>query len=166
MSGSAGDTDLPDDREDQILRRDAGREATLHFDGEGPGTSLQQALCRQHMADFGRADAEGEGAEGPMGRRVAVAADDGLAGLRRTLFWADHVHDAALVAAEAQQFDAELAAVLFQFLHLARGGFDLDRHAAEDFIGIGRRGVIHRRQRAIDAADLEAQRAQQREGLR
>ena len=46
--------------------------------------------------------------------------------------------DAALLAAESEQLDAELAAVLFHRLDLARSGFDLDRHATEDFGGVGR----------------------------
>ena len=62
------------------------------------------------MPDFGRADAEGEGAECAVRRRMAIAADDGLAGLRRAEFRTDDVHDAALIAVETEQFDAEFAA--------------------------------------------------------
>ena len=120
------------------------------------GSTLQQALRREHMADFGRADAEGEGAERAVGRRVAVAADDGLAGLRRAELRTDDVDDAALLAAEAEQLDAELPAVLFHRLDLARRGFDLDRHAAEHFGGIGRRRVIQRRERAVRPPHLQS----------
>ena len=92
------------------------RSRAADFDRERLRPTLQQALRREHVADFGRADAEGEGAERAVRRRVTVAADDGLAGLRRAELGTDDVHDAALLAAEAEQLDAELAAVLFQLL--------------------------------------------------
>ena len=46
------------------------------------------------MRHLGRADAEGDGTEGPMGRSMAVAADDEKAGQGQPLFGADHMHDA------------------------------------------------------------------------
>jgi hypothetical protein len=79
-------------------------------------------------------------ARAPNAPCVAVwlsPADNRLARLRRAELRTDHMHDAALLAAEAQQVDAELATVLLHFAHLAPGGFDLDRHAAEHFSGIG-----------------------------
>ena len=65
------------------------------------------------MPDLGAADAEGHRAERAVRARVAVAADDGLAGLGRADLRADDVHDAALVAVEAVQFDAESPAVFY-----------------------------------------------------
>ena len=77
------DADLADDGEDQVLGGDArARSAPVDVDGEGLRPALQQALRGEHVADFGRADAEGEGAERAMRAGVAVAADDGLARLR------------------------------------------------------------------------------------
>ena len=46
------------------------------------------------MLDLGGADAEGERAEGAMRRGVAVAADDGHAGLGQALLGADDMDDA------------------------------------------------------------------------
>ena len=71
--------------------------------------ALQQALGGEHVADLGRADAEGEGAESAVRARVAVAANDGLAGLRDAELRPDDVHDAALLVLQAEQLDAELA---------------------------------------------------------
>jgi hypothetical protein len=65
------------------------------------------------MADLGGADAEGEGAERAVGAGVAVAADDGLAGLRDAELGSDDVHDAAQVL-HAEQLDAEVGAVLLE----------------------------------------------------
>ena len=45
------------------------------------GRALGQGLGGQHVLDLAGADAEGQGAEGPVGRGVAVAADDGHARL-------------------------------------------------------------------------------------
>ena len=71
-------------------------------------------VCSRHCvastcADLRRADAEGEGAERAVRARVAVAADDGLAGLRRAELRTDDVHDAALLVLQPEQLDAELA---------------------------------------------------------
>jgi len=44
---------------------DSRRQPPFHVDGEGFGFALQQALRGEHMADFGAADAEGEGANAP-----------------------------------------------------------------------------------------------------
>ena len=79
------------------------------FDGEGPRLTLQQTLRREHMPDFSRADAEGEGAEGAVRARMAVAANNGLARLRDSELGPDDVHDAALLVAQAEQLDSELA---------------------------------------------------------
>ena len=139
---------------------------TGDFDRERLRLALQQALRRQHVADFGRADAEGEGAERAVRARVAVAADDRLAGLRRAELRTDDVHDAATLVLQADQVDAELGAVHFELPDLFRGRLELDRHAAEDLRRVGRRRVIHRRERAIRPTHLEAARAQHVERLR
>ena len=108
-----------DDREDQVLGGDAAaRSAPSTLIAKVFGSPLQQALGREHMSDLGGADAEGERAEGAMGAGVAVAADDGLARLRQAELRADHVHDAALLAAAAEQLDAELGAVALQLRDL------------------------------------------------
>ena len=58
------------------------------------GLRLQQRLRGQHVLDFARADAEGQGAERAVRRRVAVAADDRHARLRVAQLGADDVDDA------------------------------------------------------------------------
>ena len=63
------------------------------------------------MLDFRRADAVRQRAEGAMGGGVAVAADDGRAGKRKTLFGADDVDDALAAVVLVEIFDAEFAGV-------------------------------------------------------
>ncbi len=82
MAGSAGYADLSDDRENQILGGDAGVQPALDIDGHALGLALQQGLRGEHVADFGGADPESEGAEGSMGAGVAVSANYGHSRLR------------------------------------------------------------------------------------
>ena len=100
------------------------------------GLALQQALRGQHVADLGGADAEGQRAEGAVGGGVAVAADDGHAGLGPAQFGRHHVHDAAVGRIPARQRDAEFAAVALEFLDLGAGGR----------VGVGAAAVRGRRQ--------------------
>ena len=97
---------------------------------------------------------------------VAVATDHGLSRLRDTKLRSDDVHDAALGVAQRQQFDTELGAVGLKLGDLGSRRFDRDRCAAEDLLGARGRGVIHRCQRQVGSADLEALLAQHRKGLR
>ncbi len=55
--------------------------------------ALRQALRGQHVLHFAGADAEGQRTESPVRAGVAVAADDGLAGLGQSQLRPDHVHD-------------------------------------------------------------------------
>ena len=80
--------------------------------------ALRQALRRQHVLDLGRADAEGKRTEGPVGRGVAVAADDRHAGLRQAELGTDHVDDALAAGAGRVERDAELLAVAAQRVEL------------------------------------------------
>ncbi len=67
---------------------------------------------------------------------------------------------------QAEQFDAELGAVLFELVDLLGRRLDGDRRAAEHLLGARGRGVIHRGEREIGATYLEAALAQHGEGLR
>ena len=80
---------------------------------------LDQRLGGQHVLDLGGADAEGERPEGAVGRGVAVAADDGHAGLGEALLGADDVDDAlADVVACRSRSMPNSRAVLLQRLDL------------------------------------------------
>src|SRR5690606_5379511 len=118
-AAAAGDADVADDCENQVLGRHAGTQAAAHLDGERLRSTLQEALRSEHMTDFGRTYAESQRAERTVRGGVAVAAYDGPARLRGAELRTDHVHDALVGAAEPEQFDAEFAAVLFELAHLA-----------------------------------------------
>ena len=74
---AAGGADPADHREDDILRRDAGRQPAFDPDQHVLHLLRHQALGRQHMLDLGSADAVGQRAEGAVGGSVRVAADHG-----------------------------------------------------------------------------------------
>src|ERR1700694_2813847 len=95
------------------------------------------------MPDFRGADSEGERTERPVRAGMAVAADDGHAGLRRPDLRTDDVHDAAPRVAHAEQLDAELGGVLLELTHLLRRRIYFDGYVAEHLVGAGRRRMIH-----------------------
>ena len=70
------------------------------------------------MLDLGGADAVRQRAERAMGGSVAVAADDGGAGQRKTLLGTDHVDDALALVELVVIFDAEFPRVLRHDPHL------------------------------------------------
>ena len=166
MAGAAPDTEPADDRENEVLRRDARARRSRHVDCERARPALQQALGRQHVPDLGGADPESQRPEGAVGARVAVAAHDRHARLREPELGPDDVHDAALAVGEAEQLDAEPGAVDFELLDLSPGGFERDRQAAEHLAREGRRRMVHGRERALGPPHPQAPLAQQRERLR
>ena len=90
----------------------------LDGDGHRLRPYLGQRLRRQHVLDLARPDAEGQGAEGAVGRGVAVAADDGHAGLRPPLFGTDDVDDPLVGVTHRVAGDAELGRVGVEHLEL------------------------------------------------
>lgn len=158
--------DHTDDVQDHVLGANARRQRAIDGDREGLGLALQQALRGQHVADFTGADAEGQRAEGAVGGGVAVAADDGHAGLGEALFRRDHVDDATVVRGHVEQLDAVLGAVARQRGDLRFGG---GAGVGQRAVGSGRQrrcGVVHRRLGAVRAARRQATLAQLGERLR
>ena len=76
-----------------------GAEPPVHVDAADLQRVERQALRRQHVAHLRGADAERDGAERAVRRRVAVAAGDRHARLRQPELGPDHVHDALVLAA-------------------------------------------------------------------
>ncbi len=118
------------------------------------------------MPDLGAANAEGEGAEGAMRARVAVAADDSAARLREAKLGPDDVHDAAQFVAHAEQLDAELGAVLLELMNLPRCRLDRERRPPEHLLGARGRRMVHRRESQVGAPNLEIALPQQLKCLR
>ncbi len=116
-----------DHGQDQVLGRHPGGQLAVDGHRHGGRSALGQGLGGQHVLDLARADAEGQGAEGAVGRGVAVAADDGHPRLGEALLGSDDVDDALVGVAHRIAGDAELGAVGVEHLEL-----------------LGRDGVGHR----------------------
>ncbi len=114
------------------------------------------------MLDLAGADAEGEGAEGTMRGRVAVATDDGHARQGASLLRPDDVDDALSGVAHRVVGDAELGSVTAQRLDL------LGRHLVGDrLVDVGRRNVVVLGgDRQLGTPDAPASQTQPLEGLR
>jgi len=112
------------------------------------------------VLDLGRPDPERERPERPVGRGVAVAADDQLPRLREPELGSDHVDDPLVPGARRVQGDPELLAVRAQRLELGPCEVVADRP------GQGRDVVIHRRHRQLRSADAPSTEAEALERLR
>ncbi len=133
----AARADLRDDREDDVLGRDAGSKHALDRDGHGLERLQRKGLGREHVLDLARADAERHGAERAVGARVAVAADDRDARHGQPELGTDDVHDALLDVAERVQADAELLRVPAQGVDLGAA-----RQVGDGLVDGERRGVV------------------------
>ena len=122
-SRAAGGADVADDGKDQVLGPDALAESSLDVELQGLGAALDQRLGGHHMLDLGGADTDGEGAEGTVGGRVGIAANDGHAGLGHALFGTDDVDDTLADVAHTPVFESEIAAVALQGFDLNAGFF-------------------------------------------
>src|SRR5690606_16918511 len=100
-----------DDVEDDVLRVDAGPEAALDVDATHLQLAQGHGLGREDIADLGRADAEGDRAEGPVRRGVRVAAGDRRARLGDALLRPHDVDNALPAAADVEELHPELGAV-------------------------------------------------------
>ncbi len=162
VSGAAADADFSDDGENDVLRGDAFRTFAMHENVHRLGFGLHKALRGEDVFHFAGADAERERTEGAVRGSVAVAADDGVAGLRDAKFGADHVNDALVLAVHVEQADAAFAAISFERLKLeARVGVENGERAV-----LGRNGVVHHGKGEIGAANFAAFGFESGEGLR
>ena len=124
-AGAAVDADLTDDVQDHILGRNARGQRALNVDAEGLGFALQQALAGQHMTDLGGTDTEGQRPECAMGAGVAVAADNGHAGLGGPQFRTHDVDDAPVGTVPGMHLDFVVQAVLQHHFDWV-GGWGID----------------------------------------
>ena len=149
---AAADAHLTDDGQDDVFRGDALGTLAVHEDVQRLGFGLHQALRGQDVLDFAGADAEGQRAESAVRGGVAVAADDGLAGLGDAQLRADDVDDALVLAVHVEEAHAGFAAVALEGFELQLGVVVEDGQSA---VG-GGDGVIHDGEGEIGAADLAA----------
>ena len=134
----------------------------LNVDQHGLRPVLLQALRRQHVLHFARADAEGQRANRAMRRSVAVAADDGEPGLGDAQLGPDDVHDALIAAEHVEEVHAVLLAVARQRLELQPR---IVVHNRQFPILCGHR-VIHHREGQVGPAHLAPRRFDSCKSLR
>ena len=158
----AADPDPGDEREDDVLRADAGRQAAIDPDLVGLRVALEQRLGGEDHLDLAGPDPERERSERPVGARVRVAADDRHPGLGEPQLRTDDVDDALRRVADAVERDAELGAVRLELVDL--GERPSRRRSAG--CGVGRDRVVGRGDGLAGSADADAARAQPRERLR
>ncbi len=160
-AGAVG-PNVADDAQGNIFRRHGWAKLAFHRDAEGLGARLLQALGGQNVLHFRSADAEGQRAKCPMGAGVAVAANDGHAGLGNAKFRTDHMHDPLFRRLHVIERNAELGAVGAQGIHL----FGRDRIRDDQPVGRGGDVMVHRGDRPVGAAHGSSCQAKPFKGLR
>ena len=98
--------------ENQIFGRDSGCQLSIDSQFVGFGEILQKRLGRQDVFDFAGSDSEGQSAEGPVGCRVGITADDGHSRLGVPEFRTDDMDDSLVWIVEVIETDSELFAVV------------------------------------------------------
>ena len=138
------------------------RQSAIHRDQHVFGFGLDQRLGGQYMFDFGSTDAVRQSAECPMGRSVAVTADNRGAGQGKALFGSDDVDNALTLVELVEILDTEFTGIFSQRRHL-RGRFRIGD--AMRPVG-GRHVVINHRQGLFGRAHLALAHPQTFESLR
>ena len=152
----------PDDGQDDVLGRHPGGKLAVDLDGHGRRSLLGERLGGEDVLHLGRPDAEGQGAEGAVGRGVAVAADHRHPRQGQTQLGSDDVDDALVGVPHRIAGDPELGAVGRE--HLELFGRDGIGHRLVD-VG-GGDVVVGRRHRQLGMPHRPPGQAQPVEGLR
>src|SRR5262249_33275316 len=84
---------MPDQREDQVLCNDAGRNLTFKPCTNGLGPSLDECLSGQHMRQLARSDAESQRTEATMGAGMTITTDDEASWQAEAKLGPDHMDD-------------------------------------------------------------------------
>ena len=160
VADAAVDADLADRAEDHVLCGEAGWQVADELEQHRLRAALVQRLGREHVLDLGGADPERERAEGAVGRRVAVTADDRLPGLREPELGPDHVDDSLAARPRRMELDPELLAVGAQGIELGL------RHLVGHRPRQRRDVVVHRGHGQVGPAHGAARKPQALERLR
>ena len=112
MSGAAIHAQVADNIQSHIFGGNTLPQLAVDSDAHAFGFVLQQTLCRQYIAHFGRADTNRQRTKGAVRTGVAVATNDSHARLRCTHFGTHHMYDATRRAIPVMQFNTEFFAVI------------------------------------------------------
>lgn len=121
MRSAAADSDLADDRQNNVFRGYALRPFSIHHNVHRLRLALHQTLRGQHVFHFAGANAKRQRAKRAMRRSVTVAANDRLSRLRDSQLGPDNVHDPLILAVHIEQAHARFVAVLLQRIKLQLG---------------------------------------------
>src|SRR5438046_2635042 len=108
VADAALDAEAIDDREDHVLGVDAPGQRALDAHLAQLRLGHGEALRGENVAHLGRPDAERDGADGAVCRRMAVAARDGHAGLREAQLRPDDVDHALLARRRVEWLQIEV----------------------------------------------------------
>ena len=118
MTDAATSANFCNDSKDDVFRCNTWCKSSVNSDAHPLWTRLRKCLRCKNVFNFAGANSECECTESTMCCRVAVAAHNGHAWKRATLFWSNDVHDALLGMAHWVQRDTELFCVCTQHFNL------------------------------------------------
>ena len=162
VTGAAARADLCAERQNDVLGCNTRHQLPFDSHLEGLCLPLQEALRGQNVLHLARADAKRQCAKRAMGRRMAVATHNRLAGLREAALRSDHVDDAVPAVSERVELDTKLLAVALQLAELCLG-LVVDH---PERLRQRRCRMVHRRDGFVRAPNLEPALAKACEGLR
>ena len=118
MTDAAARANFGDDSKDDVFGGDAWCKRSFNSDAHPLWTRLRKRLRCKNVFHFAGTNSESKRAECTMGCSVAIAAHDGHAWKRATLFWSNDVHDALLGMTHWVQRDTKLFCVCAQHFNL------------------------------------------------
>ena len=149
IAAAACRTDLADDVHNQVFGGHAGAKIAVYAHLHRFRLLQQQRLRCQHVFNLAGADPEGERAQTAVAGGMRIAADNGGAGQRESLFGADHMDDTLFLRCRRDVADAEFGCVAFKRGEL-RGAFRVGNRQHHAIRITARRGgqiVIGHRER-------------------
>ena len=165
IAGTTSGADLADDRQNHILAGHTRAQLAVHLYQHVLHLLLDQALGRQNMLHFRRADTMSQTAKSAVSRSMRITADNAHARQRRTLLRPNHVHDALALILDLELENPEFVTVLVQRLHLSAG--HRIHNAVDTFVTIrGRNVMIRSGNIGINPPRLAASQTKALKGLR
>ena len=105
-------TETANGMQDHVLGCHAGRGRAFKANAHALWFFLRQGLCGEHMAQFGCANAKGQGAKPAIGAGMAIAAHHGGAGQHNAKLRPHHMHNAIAILAKIEKPDAGFSGAL------------------------------------------------------
>ena len=162
VARAPGNSNLADDRQNEIFRCHAARPLAVNFNFHRLGFELRQTLGGEHVLNFASADSKRERAECAVRGRVAVAANNCLSRLRDAKLRPDDVNDPLILTVQVEKMHAVLLAIARERFELAQCVRVENREQA---VLRGNR-MVHHRKGKLRLANFAPRGFQSRKGLR